>query len=201
MNVATALAGLATLSWVLVIGVIVLAVVRAGQGKPIRRTSDASPPSVEYMGVDHGRTHVRMTKQFLDRPDVVPILEEVRREGVAECMAGGRLADLRPPCRFPHGLLQYRLVQVMPPSLPGFPVDVEPGRREDPLPGRFAARVRVLPAKRCWKFHPSCAPRQIPLVLRSDNIQVAGEVHLCGLRKQCDSVLVPFPFADDDLVR
>jgi len=89
----------------------------------------------------------------------------------------------------------------MPAPLPGFPMDVEPGRRENPLPGEFAARVRVFSAERHRKLDPACAPLQIPLMLRPDHFQVTGEVHFRGMGEQRDAVLVAFPFTDDDLVR
>jgi hypothetical protein len=34
------------------------------------------------MGVNHGRGDIRMTEQFLNRPDVVPLRQQMRREGV-----------------------------------------------------------------------------------------------------------------------
>ena len=39
------------------------------------------------MGVDHRRAHVLVAQQLLDRPNIIPILQQVGRKGVAKRMA------------------------------------------------------------------------------------------------------------------
>ena len=46
-----------------------------GQGKAIRRTSDATPPSVEYMSVGHGRTEILVAQEHLYGPEIVAVIE------------------------------------------------------------------------------------------------------------------------------
>ena len=53
-----------------------------------------------------------MTEQFLDSPDVVPLLEQMGREGVTKRVTGSWLRQLRPPGGFLDGRLPDRLVQV-----------------------------------------------------------------------------------------
>ena len=45
--------------------------------KPIRRTHNAEPTSIQHMRIDHRRSDVGMTEQLLDRADIRPTLEEV----------------------------------------------------------------------------------------------------------------------------
>ena len=80
----------------------------------IQRTLDSPSPSIEHVGVDHGRLHAPMPEQFLDCPDAVPIHQQVRREGMPQGMAGGRLGDPRLLDRCPERTLDRLLVQVMP---------------------------------------------------------------------------------------
>jgi len=102
------------------------------------------------MGVDHGRAHIPVTQQFLNGADVVTVLQEVRRKRVPECVARRLLGKTGPEHGFSNGTLDDRLVQMMAAALPRGPVDVEPRRREHPLPGPFAPRVGVLPSERPW---------------------------------------------------
>jgi hypothetical protein len=49
----------------------------------IQRTPDTSPPCVvEDMSVDHRGGDIHVAEQLLDGPDVVAVVEQVRREGV-----------------------------------------------------------------------------------------------------------------------
>ncbi len=41
------------------------------------------------MRIDHCRLDILMPKQFLNRADVVPILQEMGRKRVAQCVATG----------------------------------------------------------------------------------------------------------------
>ena len=49
-----------------------------------------------------------MSPQFLDCPDVVAVLEEVRGEGVPERMAGSGLRETRMPDGPVYGALHHR---------------------------------------------------------------------------------------------
>ena len=52
--------------------------------QPIDRTADRQRASVHDVGVDHRRAHISMTEQFLHCSDVVPVLEQMRREAMPE---------------------------------------------------------------------------------------------------------------------
>ena len=52
--------------------------------EPIGGAADPSAPSIQDMGVDHGRADISMAKKFLDRPNIVPILKQVGGKGMAE---------------------------------------------------------------------------------------------------------------------
>ena len=63
----------------------------------IERAPYSSPALVEHMRVNHGRRHVAMTEQFLDRPNVVPAFQEMRGEAVTKRMARGWTRDACAP--------------------------------------------------------------------------------------------------------
>jgi hypothetical protein len=47
------------------------------------------------MSIDHGGAHLLVPEQLLHGPDVVAVLEQVRREGVSEGVAGRGLGETR----------------------------------------------------------------------------------------------------------
>jgi hypothetical protein len=52
--------------------------------KLIERTLHAASTLIEYVCVNHRRAHISVSKQLLDRADIVARLEQVRRERVAK---------------------------------------------------------------------------------------------------------------------
>src|SRR5262245_65032691 len=75
----------------------------------------AYPPTaaIEDVRINHGCGHVAMPQQFLDRADVVAVLQQMGREAVAEHMAGHALGDLGELCRPFHRFLQSALIEVL----------------------------------------------------------------------------------------
>ncbi len=54
------------------------------KSESIRWAVDSLPGSVQHMGVDHRRAHIFVTEQLLDRPNIIPVLQEVGRKGVTK---------------------------------------------------------------------------------------------------------------------
>ena len=54
----------------------------------VNRAAYTQAPAVRNVGVDHGRLDVLVPEELLHGADVVPGLEEVRGEGVAEAVTG-----------------------------------------------------------------------------------------------------------------
>ena len=79
-------------------------------------TLDAASTPVAHMGIDHRRTDVLVTEQFLHRADVIPRFESMRRKGMAQGMAGGRLCDVRLAYSAMHSPLEYLFVGMIPPD-------------------------------------------------------------------------------------
>ncbi len=48
--------------------------------QPIRRASHNAATAIQHVSVNHRCGDVRMTEEFLYRPNVIPILEQVSRE-------------------------------------------------------------------------------------------------------------------------
>ena len=79
------------------------------------------------MRVDLRRADVAVAQEFLDRSDVVIVLQQVGRKGIPEGMAGRMLGDARPADGFLDGALDDGFVEVMAASLTRLTVDVDPG--------------------------------------------------------------------------
>lgn len=44
---------------------------------------DPSAAPVQHVGIDHGRTHIRVTKQLLDRADIAAVFQQMGGKGMA----------------------------------------------------------------------------------------------------------------------
>jgi hypothetical protein len=62
--------------------------------KEVHRASHAPPTADQDVSVNHRGADVPVTQQFLDRPDVVSVLEQVSGEGMTELVAGDMLFDV-----------------------------------------------------------------------------------------------------------
>lgn len=82
------------------------------------------------MRVDHGGADALVSEQFLDRADVVAIVEEVGGEGVSEGVTTRPLRDARPVHGVLHRALDRALVQVVAAPMAGLAVGVNAGGGE-----------------------------------------------------------------------
>jgi len=76
------------------------------------------------MGIDHGGAHILMAEQFLDGPDIIAILNQVRGKRMPQGMTTGRLGYSGFPGSFFDGLLDNGLMEMMPVLLAGHPIRV-----------------------------------------------------------------------------
>ena len=116
--------------------------------EPVRGASHSRRPPVEHVRVDLCGADIPVPEELLNGADVVPVLEQVGREGVAQGVRCGPLRDPGSADRTFHDPLENGLVQVVPTPLARVPVQIEACRGEDPLPHPLPARVRILPRER-----------------------------------------------------
>jgi len=77
----------------------------------VRGTPHAQPPTIQHVRIDHRRAHVSVSEQFLGA-DIVAVLEQVRRERVAQGVAAGPLGDAGSVHGLGDGTLDDGLVQM-----------------------------------------------------------------------------------------
>ena len=65
------------------------------EGQAIDRAANAAASTVEHMSVNRRRTHILVAQQLLDRPNIMPVLQQVGCKGMAKRMTGCRFGD---PC-------------------------------------------------------------------------------------------------------
>ena len=80
--------------------------------QPVHGAPHAEPSTIEDVRVNHRRAHVPVPQEFLYCPDVIPILQEVRRKGMPKRVAAHPLRDPRPSHGLRHRALHRRLMQV-----------------------------------------------------------------------------------------
>lgn len=51
---------------------------------------------VQHMRIDHRSLEVLVTEKFLNSPDIVAAFQELRGEGMTECVAGGSFGQADP---------------------------------------------------------------------------------------------------------
>lgn len=135
-----------------------------------------------------------MPQEFLDRPDVVAVLQQVGGERVPERMAARRFGNAGPAHSLLHRPLHDRLVEVMPAALTGSGIDVGPRGREDPLPSPLPPGHRVLAGECAGEFNPPGTTPQVLPVLVADDLQMSCQISTripAPLRRSAISFGVP----------
>ena len=65
---------------------------KSGPPEHVGRASDAGGPrAVEDAGVNHGRFHVLVTQELLDRPNIIAVLNQMGGERVPKSQAAREL--------------------------------------------------------------------------------------------------------------
>src|SRR3990172_1845538 len=146
--------------------------------KDVHRTSYAATAAVEDVGVNHRGTDVPVTQQFLDRPDVVSVLEQVGGERVTERVAGDVLFDAGQSRRIFDGALKDGFVQMMSTPNSGFGIRIVPMRGKHPLPSPCVVCIRVLSAKRFRQSNVAAALLQILFEMNADIFEMQFEAGL-----------------------
>lgn len=118
--------------------------INLGAARPVQRAAHGQAAAVEDVGIDHCRLHVLVAEQFLDRADVVTVLQEVGGEAVAKGMAVDALGQAGLLGRPTDGLLQSALVDVVAAEQPGLGMPGQFGGGEDVLPGPLAVGMGIL---------------------------------------------------------
>jgi hypothetical protein len=105
-----------------------------------------------------------MTEQLLHGPNIVPVLQQMRGEGVPQRVGARRFIQARAPdggfdCSLNHGF-----VEVVASRWPPFLIAADPPRWKDELPRPFCRRIRVLSTQRVGQDGAAKACREIARV-------------------------------------
>lgn len=173
---------------------------RPSSGRPVGRAEDAAAAAVEDVGVDHRRADVAMAEELLDGADVVPILQEMCGEGVAEGVACGGLRQAGTADGGADEALHDCLVEMVAAVVAAGLVPVHARGGEDPLPGPLAPGVGVFAFEGCGELDPAGAAGAVLLVLQADTLEVARERFPGAERQHGDAILLSFAAAHGDLV-
>lgn len=149
--------------------------------RTIRRTPDSEVSSIQHMRINHRGTHVPMTQQLLNCPNVVSALEQMRREGMPKRMTSDSACNRRSLYCLTNGTLDCRIVQMMSHHLAGGGITIETRRRKHPLPAPLAPRRRRFPVKCTRRRHEAATGREFAHMMRLERIemweqQLAGRV-------------------------
>ncbi len=118
------------------------------------------------MGVNHRGAHIPVPKQFLNRPDVIAVFQQMRGEGMTESMAACGFRDASLQDRLLYRALQNGFVEVVPALLSCAPVGIMACRWKDPLPRPRFACIRVFALKSIGQGNTTKPFLEIFIVLR-----------------------------------
>ena len=145
------------------------------------------------MGVDHGRPHIRMPEQCLDRPDIIIGLQKMGCKTVAEeGMRSDALGELGIPDRFIKGLLDMSLVEMIPSELFCARNRCKRLLREEPLPDKILCCRRILLFKQVVKKHSCISCCEIFVMNVLNKLKLVSQFRHNRLRKRNRAVLLPF---------
>ena len=116
-----------------------------------------------------------MAQELLDRTDVVPALQEVGGEGVAQGVAGGGLGQGGTAGGVADRSLHDRFVEMMAEGEACLPFHGDAAGREDVLPSPFALGAGILAGQGVGEEHPAQALAAVSLVGPAESLEVAME--------------------------
>jgi hypothetical protein len=80
----------------------------------IQRTAHGQSAASQPMRVHHSCFHILMSEEFLDRPAILSLLEQMRRKAVSKGITTDAFSEPRRTTRPTDGSLQSTLIGVMP---------------------------------------------------------------------------------------
>ena len=119
----------------------------------VEQTIHSLPAPIRDMGVNHGRTDIRMTEQLLNGPNVIAILNQMSRKRMSKGMWGSGFGQTD---RFHHainGFPDHRFMEVMPMLNARLTIDLVPSRREYPPPAPFAICIGIFSSQSERQIH------------------------------------------------
>lgn len=162
--------------------------------------ADPPTPTIQDMRVDHRGAHIPMPEQFLDRPDVIAVFQQMRGERMAEAMAACGFGDAGLEDRLFYRALQNGFVQVVPAPLPRSPVGIMTGRWKDPLPGPRSACIRVFALQGVGQGNPTQPFPEVFFVLPFDSVEVPEKRLFRGPGKDRIAIFIALAAPNHDLV-
>ena len=119
-----------------------------GAAHLIQRTAHGQSASMQHMHIHHRRLRIFVAQQFLHRPNIIALLEQLRRKAVSKGMTADAFGE---PCHTTgptDGPLQPTLMGVMAADDPRLWVFRQPVRRKDVLPDPEPASMWILAFQR-----------------------------------------------------
>lgn len=113
----------------------------------VERTPNTESGFVQNMRINHRRSNILVSEQFLDGSDIVAAFKQMGGKAVAESMATGRLGNTRGKNGFFYCVLKIFLRDVMTADFSAARVERGLGRWENVLPYPGTLGVWIFPAQ------------------------------------------------------
>ena len=155
--------------------------------------------------VNHGRAHIGVAQQFLNRANVVPGLQQMGGKRMTQHMRAHRLGDGRQPGRLAHRALHRFGVNMMAPLelLPrdrvGARIDGAHRRRKDKLPRPTPVCFRIFDRQRMRQMDAAKSCLKVFFMQRLRLLQLTLQRLHQVFRQYGNSIFIAFAFANQNL--
>jgi hypothetical protein len=141
-----------------------------------------------------------MAEEFLHRPDVVAVLQQMGRERMPERVNPGGLLDFRGAQRLGERRLYLPFFEVVAASRIASRVEADPPRRKHVLPGPFARSGTVFPLERVRQVDRAESRLEVAIVHATNLDEMLLQTTRQRSRQHRAAVLLPFAISHNDLV-
>jgi hypothetical protein len=166
----------------------------------IGRTPNAQGTPIQDVRVNHRRADIRMAEQFLNRSNIVAVLEQMRRKGVAERVAADPFRNPSPADRGRDRALHDRFVQMISGRWSESQVSANSRRGKHELPAPVGCRIGILPFECRRKSHAAETIGQIPMMLAPHVSEMRRQARLQARGEHRSAILLSLPTPDYDLI-
>lgn len=148
---------------------------------------------------DHGRAHVGVPEQFLHRPNIGPMFQQMGREAMPQCVTRSALGDAGVPHGAGDASLAGRFVQMEPARGHQLRIPADARGRKHELPLPVPGGIRVLPLERLWQRRLAVAASEVLFVNPANAGQMLDEAWPNRFRNHSESIFLACPAAQNNL--
>jgi hypothetical protein len=153
---------------------------------------DAHRAALKHVGIDHCGVEIGVSHEFLNRSNIMPTLQQMDRERMAERVATCRFGETGAFNGLLHGLLDQTWIQVVAALLSRGRVPPAISLGKHLLPTPLPIGMAVFSRQSMGQHHRSPTRRQIPLMEAANILEMPAQSLAQALGQQRAAILAAF---------